>query len=155
MREKELKKQLKECQKLKEEYLNGWKKARADFLNYKKEEMERTKELIKFSNEELIFKILPILDNFELIEKRVPKDLKNNEYIKGIFQVRKQLTDFLKSQGAEVIECLDKRFDPNFQEAVEEVKAQDSKPGIVVEEVKKGYLLHGKVIRPAQVKISK
>ena len=49
-----------------EEYLNGWKRERADFLNYKKDEMERIGQLVKYSNEELILKIIPILDNIYL-----------------------------------------------------------------------------------------
>ena len=84
----DLKKQFEECQKQKEEYLNGWKRERADFLNYKKEEMERIGELIKYANEELILKIIPILDNFELAEKKLSGDLKENEWVKGILNIK-------------------------------------------------------------------
>jgi len=65
----ELKKKLEECQQLKEEYLAGWQRERADFLNYRKEEMERIGEIIKYADIGLISKILPILDNFEISEK--------------------------------------------------------------------------------------
>ena len=151
----DLKKKLEECQKQSKEYLAGWQRARADFLNYKKAEIGRTKEIIEFANSNLILEILPILDNFDLIEKELPTDLNNNEYIKGIFQVKTQLEDFLKNQGIEQINCLDNKFDPNFQEAVEEVETKNKEPGIVIEEIQKGYLMNGKVLRPAKVKISK
>jgi len=151
----ELKAALEKCRRQKDEYLAGWQRARADFLNYKKEEMERISQILKYANEELILKILPILDNFDLVEKELPEDLNNNEYIKGVFQIKAQLKDFLKNQGVEEIKSLGEKFDPNFQEVVQEVEVKDKESGIIIEEVQKGYLLDGKVIRPAQVKIIK
>ena len=67
---------LDELEKKCEEYLNNWKRERADFLNYKKEEMERVGFLGKYLKEDIILKILPILDNIELAEKQLPKKLK-------------------------------------------------------------------------------
>lgn len=159
----ELKQQLDECRKLKEEYLEGWKRERAGFLNYKKEEMERIGELIKYANEELILKILPILDNFDVAEKKIPETLKQDENFKGILQIKTQILDFLKSQGVEEIKAIGEKFNPNFHEAVGEAEPSFAKAsegegkehGIVIEEVKKGYTLYGKLIRPAKVKISK
>jgi len=156
----EIERQLAECQKLRDEYLNSWKKERASFLNYKKEESERISGLMKFANEELILKILPVLDNIYFAEKKLPKELKSNQWVEGILKIKTQILDFLKSQGVEEIKCLGEKFDPNFQEAVEEVepafaKASVGKSGIVIEEIKKGYKLHNKIIRPAKVKISK
>jgi molecular chaperone GrpE len=117
----ELKKKLEECQKLKDEYLAGWQRARADLINYKKEELERVGELIKFSANGLILKILPILDNFEIAEKKLPENLKNDENVKGILQIKSQILNFLKEQGVEEIKSIGERFDPNFHEAIEEV----------------------------------
>lgn len=151
----ELKKELEKCQSQKEQYLAGWQKARADFLNYKKEEIERLSEFLKYANEELILKILPILDNFEKAEKERPAELKDNQYLKGIFQIKRQLQDFLKNQGVEEIKINNEKFDPTFQEAVEEVEVKDQESGRIIEEVQKGYQLHGKVIRPAKVKVIK
>lgn len=151
----ELKKLLEECQKQKKEYLNGWKRVRADFLNYKKEEMERIGELIKYANEEFILKILPILDNFEIAEKKLPDNLKQDGNVRGILQIKNQILDFLKSQGVEEIKVAGEKFDPNFHEVVEEVETKDKESGIIVEEIKKGYTLHGKVMRSAKVKVVK
>ena len=82
-----------------EEYLNGWKRERADFLNYKKDEMERIGQLVKYANEELILKIIPILDNIYLAESHVPEELKINKWIKGFNQIKNQLCEFLKKRG--------------------------------------------------------
>jgi len=147
--------ELKECQKLKDEYLAGWQRARADFLNYKKEEVERIEEILKYAAEGLILKILPILDNFYLIEKKIPENLKVNENVKGILQLKTQLQDFLKKLGVEEIKSVGEKFDPNFQEVIGEIEAKDKKPGIILEEEQKGYKLHGKVIRPAKVRVTK
>lgn len=158
-----LKNQLKNCLKEKEEYLAGWQRARADLLNYKKEEMERIENLISYAREELILKILPVLDNFELTEKKITEDLKNNEYIKGILQIKAQLKDFLKNQGVEEIKSLGKKFDPNFHEVVEEVSAESlieiegkvKESDVIVEEVQKGYMINDHLLRPAKVKVLK
>lgn len=160
---KDFLKELKECQKEKEEYLAGWQRARADFLNYKKEEKERMEEFSKYAAQDLILKVLPILDNFNLVEKKLPKELNDNAYIKGLLQIKVQLQDFLKSQGVEEIKVLGQKFDPNFQEVVQEIepffaKASEGKKiesGIVIEEVQKGYKIHGKLLRAAKVKIVK
>jgi len=156
----ETKKKLEECQKLKNEYLAGWQRERADFLNYKKEELERLGEILKYADVGLILKILPILDNFEVAEKKLPEDFKKDENVKGLLKIKNQIKDFLKSQGVEEIESLGKKFDPNLMEVVEEVepsfaKASVGEAGIVIEEIQKGYKLHGKVLRPARVKVAK
>jgi molecular chaperone GrpE len=138
-----------------QEYLESWKRERAAFLNYKKEELERMKKVIKFANEELILKVLDILDNIYIAEKELPKELENNQWVEGVLKIKNQIIDFLKKQGVEEIEALGKKFNPCFHEASAFVEASADKPETIIEEIKKGYLLHGKVIRPAKVKISK
>jgi len=154
----ELQKKLIECEKLKSEYLAGWQRARAELLNYKKDEMERIGEILKYGNEEIIMKILPILDNFEIAIKEVENTKSENtkiaETIKGFFQIREQILDFLKKQGVEEIKSIGERFNPNFHEVVEEVKIEDKESGIIIEEVQKGYKINGRLLRPAKVKIS-
>lgn len=146
----------KELEKQKEEYLNGWKRERADFLNYKKEEMERISALIKYANEELVLKILPILDNFLLAEKNISEDLKTESNIKGLLLINLQLKDFLKAQGIEEIKTAGQvKFDPNFHEVVGEIEAEGKPSGMIAEEIQKGYLIDGKVLRPAKVRVTK
>ena len=151
----ELKKKLEEYQKLKDEYLAGWQRSRADFLNYKKEEMERISELLKYAGEEYILRILPILDNFNVAEKKLAENLKKDESVKGLLQIKAQIQDFLKNQGLEEIKSLGERFDPNLHEVVEEIEAKDKQSGVIVEEIQKGYKINGHLLRPAKVKITK
>ncbi len=154
---------LDECNKKCEEYLNNWKRATADLINYKKEEMERIEHLVKYANQEVIFKILPILDNIALAEKQLPEKLKKGEegtpqsieWTKGFLQIRKQIEEFLKKEGIEEIESVGKPFDPNIMEVIEEVEHKEMQPNIVIEEVQRGYKLDEKILRPAKVRISK
>ncbi len=160
-----------ECEKKCEEYLNNWKRAQADFENYKKEEVERISTLIKYAKEDMILNILPILDNIELAEKQLPEKLKKGEegtpqsieWTKGFLQIKKQIEEFLKKEGIEEIKAMGEKFYPETMEAVGEAdlssealaKGEGGKSGIVIEELQKGYNMNGKVLRPAKVKISK
>jgi len=172
----ELKKELEASKIKREEYLNGWKRERADFLNYKKDEMERIEGLLCYASEENILKILPILDNFDIATRQnflsensggQGKEM-TEKIIQGFQNIQKQVEEFLKSQGIEEIKSIGELFNPNFHEAVgeleeasgekekgEEGEKREIKSGIIVEEVQKGYMLNGKVIRPARVKVSK
>ena len=140
----EAKLRLEECEKKAAEYLAGWQRERADFLNYKKEEMERVGELLKYAGEEMILKLLPVLDNFEIAERKLPDNLKDDANVKGLLQIKIQLQDFLKNMGLEEIKIEGDKFDPNFMEAVEKK-----------EEERKGYKINGRLIRPVKVKIVK
>ncbi len=152
----ELQKQLQEAKAKCEEYLNGWKRERADFLNYKKDEMEKFGQLAKYANEELILKIIPILDNIYLAESHVPAELKDHKWIEGFNQIKNQLSDFLSKEGVEAIESIGRTFDPNKMESVGEIESPEHKlSNIVLEEVQKGYIMQGKLIRPAKVKVTK
>ncbi|MBM3250672.1 MAG: nucleotide exchange factor GrpE [Candidatus Nealsonbacteria bacterium] len=160
--EKDTKKQLEDCQKQRQEYLENWKRERADFLNYKKEEIERTGGLLKYVSEGFILKILPILDNFNLAEKKLPENFKKDDNVRGILQIKKQLEGFLKSQGVDEVKTVGERFDPNFHEVVEEIaetgSLQFKEPGsrgMIVEEIQKGYKINGRLLRPAKVKVVK
>lgn len=134
---------IEELEKQKEEYLAGWQRSRADLLNYKKDETERMKKFLEYANEEMILRLLPVLDSFAEAEKNMPEN-KKDDYLKGISQIKKQFEDFLKSQGVEEIIMLGKEFDPNFMEAVEKA-----------EEERKGYKINGRLLRPAKVRINK
>ncbi|MFH1820504.1 MAG: nucleotide exchange factor GrpE [Candidatus Nealsonbacteria bacterium] len=143
---------LKKCEQQRDEYLAGWQRARADFLNYKKEEARKMAEFLNLANAEIILDVLPILDSFEKAEKEMSKD-KKDDYIQGFLQIKNQLHNFLKKQGVQEIKSLNEKFDPRFHEAVEISEGQES--GIIAEEIQKGYQLNGQVLRPAKVKVNK
>lgn len=150
-----LKDKLKEYEKLKNEYLACWQRERADFINYKKNELIRMGELVSYSNIDLILKILPILDNFELVENKLPEQLKNDKNIKGLLQIKVQIKDFLKNQKIEEIKSVGKKFDPNFHEVIGEAQVRGKEQGIIVEEIQKGYKFNERIIRIAKVRVAK
>ncbi len=139
------------CMKKCDEYLDGWKRAKADFLNYKKEEGERISELIKFGNESIMSDLITVLDSFNL-----GISLSNDETAKkGMMLIKVQMEDILKRYGLEKISVEHGgSFDPKMQEAVDEIVSEYPE-GSVAEEIEKGYVLNGKVIRPIKVKLSK
>lgn len=143
---------IKELEKQSDEYLDGWKRAKADLINYKKEEAERLENFTKFSNEIIISDMISVLDSFELGLSVIAE---NDPARKGVIIIKSQLEDLLKKHGLKKIQV--KRGDPldtNLEEAVGEINAAEPL-GTIAEEVSSGYKLHGRVIRPARVKISK
>ena len=152
---KEFQESLEKCEKEKKEYLEGWQRARADFINFKNEEAERFSWLLEAVRAELFLKFIKIIDNLERAKIQIPENLKNDNFFKGFLQIETQLRDFLKEEGLKEMEADGKKFDPNFHEAIEGVKIEDKEPGIITEVLEKGYLINDKVLRPAKVKVSK
>lgn len=143
-----------QCEKERDEYLDGWKRAKAELANYKKDESKRFEAVVKFANESLIRELVSVLDSFDLalIALENEGDQKTQ---KGLFLIRQQLEDMLRQNGLErVIISVGQPFDPAREEAI--ATTESEKPsGTVVEEVEKGYLLNGRLIRPARVKVAK
>ncbi|MCK4805864.1 MAG: nucleotide exchange factor GrpE [Candidatus Pacebacteria bacterium] len=153
-------KQFEKLKKEKDEYLKGWQKERADFINYKKDEKERFKEVVRFSNERIIKSLIAVLDGFDLaIESflKQEKDKKENEhYLKGIYLIKSQLEDILDKEGIEKIKVkLGDSFNPALHEVVAVIEDKKSSPDTITEILEKGYILNGKVIRPCRVIVAK
>jgi len=146
-----IKHKLEECEKLKNEYLAGWQRAKADFLNYKKKEEERMERVRELTKEKILLEFLKVLDNLE----RAIEVAEDSELLKGIEQIISQFRKTLQQEGVVEIEAKGKDFDPNFHEAVVEVKVENEDSGKVVEVLEKGYLMNGQLLRPAKVKVSK
>ena len=149
---KVLKERLKKCEKERDEYLLGWKRARADFINYKKEEAEQFENRIRRSEESLVQESILILDSFDLCVFSSKNDAVEKE---GVKLIQNQLYDSLRKNGLERIEVKPgEKFDPNFHEAIERVESKQVSDTII-KEIKKGYFFKGKILRPSKVKISK
>ncbi len=141
--------------KEKEEYLDGWKRAKADLLNYKKDELKRVEVMVFREKEKLFKKILSVLDNLDRAEEEVKKRGENNEIIEGFLKIKEQLFDVLKEEGVEEMKSLGEEFDPFYHDAIEMCEDGSVVSGMVVEEYEKGYLYKNEVIRPAKVKVNK
>ncbi len=142
-----LKDELEKIKKESTEHLNGWKRAKADYLNREKEISREKVDWVKFANLELILKLLTVLDGFNRSLNQVPDDLKENQWVKGIFQIRQQMEDFLKIYGVEKIKAIGEKFNPDFYEAVEKRGEGDE----IIEEIQTGYLMNNEVIRVSKV----
>ncbi len=148
---KKVEEKLKKCQELKDEYLTGWQRAKADLINARKDDDKRNQEFLKFANASLIFEILSALDSFDLAFANEKEDSK---FSKGIFLIKMQLEGVLRKYGLEQIKSLGEQVDLNVHEIIGETESEKD-AGIVVEELQKGYTLNGKVLRPTKVKVSK
>ncbi len=163
---KQLQKELTEAKKKAEEYLNGWKRAKADYINREKEIEKEKKDWQKFANLSVIFQLLPILDNFkrafkvyeELQLNLEREDLREMKaWVEGVKQIKNQLENLFKALKIEEIKTVGEKFDPFLHESVGVQEENDSneKSEIIVKEIEPGYKLHGRVIRPAKVIVSK
>ncbi len=140
------------CQKEREEYLDGWKRAKAELINYKKDEAKRFEIMMKFGNEALVRNLINVLDSFDLALATLEREGKAE---KGIYLIRAQMEDILRQNGLErIIISVGGQFDPSLQEAIASIES-DKPVGTILEEVERGYFLHGKLIRPSRVKVAK
>lgn len=137
--------------KERDEYLDGWQRARAELMNYKKDEAKRVDDMMKFANGALIREMIMVLDNFNLAIMAMEK---HGEIEKGIYLIKVQLEDILRQYGLEKMTVtIGEQFDPTKHEAIASI-ASELASGSIVEEVERGYYLQGKLIRPSRVKVS-
>ncbi len=127
-----------------DEWKNKYLRALADYQNLEKRKGEEIGQVRRFAGEALIVKLLPIVDTFERAQAHVNDP--------GLGLALKELETFLEEAGVKKMEVVGKPFSPHEMECIEVVDGQDT---IVVEELLPGYLLHGKVIRIAHVKVGK
>jgi len=151
----ELKKKLDEKEKEVKETHDRMLRLAADLENYKKRATREKEDLLKFSNEEVMKAILPFVDNLERAVDHSEKAREVESLLEGAKLTIQQLLKELNKFGLSPIESLGKPFDPAFHEAVMVVATDQHQPNHVVEEFRKGYLLHDRLIRPAAVSVSK
>jgi molecular chaperone GrpE len=145
----QLKKDLDEQTRLAEERLNRLKYLQADFDNYRKWSEKEKASIIALANESLIKDLLVILDDFEQAMPSLGQE-KNRE---GIQMIQKKMQKILKEYGLQSIDCVGKKFDPNFHEVICKEKCNEES-NTILEDFSRGYQLRSKVIRPSKVKIA-
>jgi len=137
-----------------EDHKNRLLRALADFDNYKKRAAIEREQFVQYANETLISELLPVLDGFGRAMDAAEKVNAGEEMIKGLALIKKQLEDVLKKHGVEEIEALGRPYDANVHEAILS-REHEGPGGVIIEEMQKGYTLHGRVIRPSMVIVSK
>lgn len=143
-----------ELEKKLEEYLDGWKRAKADYLNLKKESEKKLQDTIQFANAAMIIELLPVNDHFKLALAHIPQEEQNKEWVKGIMAISKELKDMLSRFGIEEIETVGKEFNPELHEAVSKEKAESVASHHIIKELQPGYKLFGKVLQHAKVSVA-
>lgn len=145
-----------EEQKNKEKELEDLlKRVQADYVNFRKRTDEEKKELLKYASKDTVLKVLPVLDNLDRALKHTPKELENNDWVKGFNHIESQFENILKEEGLEIIETVGKDFDYNQHEAISFEENKEKKEGEILKEFERGYKLNGQVIRPAKVIVVK
>lgn len=124
---------------------------RADFENFRRRTRQEKEELGNSVEAEFVKNLLPLIDNFERAMAADTTDVET--FKKGMIMIQKQLMDALKNKGLEPIEAKDAKFDPNFHQAVMRVENPDLEDDTIAMEMQKGYMVKGKVIRPAMVQV--
>jgi len=125
----------------------------AEMENLRKRTAREREEAMRYANQRLLEELLPVIDNFEMGMQAASDDTKSMIYI-GMDMVRKQLNEFLSAQGVEEIKA-DGPFDPNFHEAVAQEDCEKGEEGRILRVTRRGYLLRGRLLRPASVVVSK
>lgn len=133
--------------------LNQLKYARADLENLQKHMRSRMDEGVAREKEKMIMQMLPVAEEFDLALAEAKK-MMGPALLEGMEMVTKKLWKALAREGLDPIEAVGKPFDPHMHEAVQKVETSDYPEGTVVQEVRKGYLLNGKVLRPSLVKVA-
>lgn len=131
------------------------KQVQAELINYRKRKDEEVSNMLKFANQNLIEEILPILDNFERALNMKSDNKELEKYNEGYKILYSHLVETIKKFGVEEIATLDHEFDPNLHEAVMIGQAEEKEDDIILEVFNKGYILKGRVIRPAKVRVNK
>ncbi|MFQ5875685.1 MAG: nucleotide exchange factor GrpE [Dehalococcoidia bacterium] len=138
-----------------EEYRDLLQRLQADFVNYKRRVEREREEQTKSANRELILKLLPIMDDFARALGPVPQEMADAEWVKGIALIQQKLMATLEEEGLKRIDAEGKHFDPWEHEALFCEGSSDDDEGKVKAVIRDGYKLHDRVIRPAQVVVSK
>jgi molecular chaperone GrpE len=153
---KSLEEQLQEATAQAAEYLDGWQRARAEFANYKKRTEAEREEWTRITNSALVYQLLPVLDDFKRAEDTLPDNLRRLTWVDGVLLILRKLQAILEAAGLEPIQSQGQPFDPKFHDAVlYETVADPALDNRVVEELQKGYLFGGKVLRPTMVKVGR
>ncbi|PIT89806.1 nucleotide exchange factor GrpE [Candidatus Kuenenbacteria bacterium CG10_big_fil_rev_8_21_14_0_10_36_11] len=150
-----------EFEKLKvqaEEYLNGWKRALADYENLKKQTQKEAEEFAKFATLNFVISLIPVYDHLKLSFNHLPEEFKNNDWVKGIGHIKNQMKEVLNFNGVEeIVPVIGENFNPGFHEAVENANNTNASTNnvnvinVIKEVLSDGYKLNGRVFKPAKV----
>ncbi len=139
-----------------EEYLNGWKRAKADFINFKNEQEKRQKELAQIASMGAVMQIIPPAEHLRKAFLQIPDDIKGSGWVAGIEQIAKQLKGALQTLGVEEYTGITGgTFNPELHQAIGMEYIEGKEEDSITQEINAGYTFHGKVLLPARVIVNK
>ncbi len=136
--------------KLQDKYL----RLMAEFENFKKRMYKEQEQFLQFSNEQILLKLLPTIDDFDRAHQAAREHKHGEVFSKGVEMILNQLHKLLKDNGVEKIKTVGEKFNPHLHEAIATVQTNKYPEDIVCEEVSPGYMLNGRLLRAAKVKIA-
>lgn len=153
---KKLRERLKRCVKEKQEYLDGWQRAKADFQNFKKEVDKDKKRISDMAKEEILMDILPVIDSFNLaFANKDAWESVDKNWRNGVEYIYSQLKTVLKQNNVKEINPIGQKFNPLEHNSTEVVEVEDKKKdNTVAEVIQVGYSMDDRIIRPARVKVA-
>lgn len=138
-----------------DEYLAALQRERAEFLNYKRRTAEEREAMLGLANESLLSKVIAIADDFDRAVDAKPAEIADHAWVEGMAAIDRKLRLLLESEGVRPIDAAPGRvFDPREHDAIANVPGTDRRDGEIVEEVRRGYRLRDRVLRPALVAVA-
>ena len=152
-----LRKELKEREVQLNDLTETLQRLQAEFENFKKRNEKENKNFQEFANASLISDFLPFLDSLENALQTIKKaeSFPKEKAVEGTQKLFEQFQSLLQEKGLQEIKAVGKKFDPQFHECLMQENQVEKEDGVVLEELQKGYLFKGKVLRPAKVKINR
>jgi len=149
-----LRQELESCKSQAAEYLEGWQRARAEFVNYKKRADKERDDAYQNGVIDTFRKLLPVVDDFDRAVANVPPEMANTDVIKGFVLIHRKLLGLLESAGVKVINPVGEVFNPAFHEAIGQDESSNVPSGYISTVLQKGYVYGDKVLRPALVRVA-
>jgi molecular chaperone GrpE len=150
-----LKAELEDARAKAEEYLAGLQRERAEFANYKRRTAEEREAMLGLAGEDLIRKVLALADDFDLAIEARPAAIANDPWVEGVVAIDRKLRALLESEGvSQIVATPGTPFDPREHEAIANVPGTGRPEGEIVSEIRRGYRLRDRVVRPALVMVA-
>ncbi|MFQ5860682.1 MAG: nucleotide exchange factor GrpE [Dehalococcoidia bacterium] len=150
-----LKAELEEADRERTQFKNLLQRVQADFVNYKRRAEEERVEQERQATARLVEQLLPLLDEFRLALDHAEREEHHATWLEGVRLLEKKLQNILEAEGLSRIEAQGKAFDPWEHEALSYQESTEHAEGQVIEVLREGYKLHGRVLRPAQVVVAR
>src|SRR3954447_26488001 len=149
----ELQQRLQQLEQESASFKDQYMRSAADLRNYKRRVEQERGVVNGNAGANILMKMLPILDDLDLAMAHAPEEVATSQWFNGVKLVQTKLQTVLEGEGVRPIQALGQQFDPNFHEAVMHENAGPDQAGKVTAELRRGYTLHDRVIRPTMVKV--